>query len=39
MTAYNWLTGNDTQGNRRFPNLTLNITNGLYIEFADPVVE
>lgn len=39
MSAYNWLTGNDTQGNRRFPNLALNITNGLYIEFADPVVE
>ena len=35
ITAYDYLTGTDA----RFPNLTLNITGGVYIDFEDPVVE
>lgn len=38
ITAYDYLTGTDTLGNKRFPNLTLNITGGVYIDFEDPVV-
>ena len=39
ITAYDYLTGTDALGNKRFPNLTLNITGGVYIDFEDPVVE
>lgn len=39
-SAHDYLTGNLPDSNtKRFPNLTLNITGGIYIEFEDPVVE
>ena len=38
--AYNYLTGNLTgTSTKRFPQLTINVTGGLYVDFADPVVE
>lgn len=38
--AYNYLNGNLTgTSTKRFPQLTINVTGGLYVDFADPVVE
>lgn len=37
--AYDYLTGYVTEGVKRFPNLAINVTDGLYINFADPAVE
>ena len=35
--AYDYLTGNLPDSNsKRFPNLTINLTGGAYIDFADP---
>lgn len=40
QTAYDYLTGNLTgTSTKRFPNLSLNITGGIYVDFADPEVE
>ena len=40
QSAYNYLTGNLSDTNtKRFPNLTINLTDGAYIDFADPEVE
>ena len=40
QTAYNYLTGNLTgTSTKRFPELSLNITGGLYIDFEDSLVE
>lgn len=40
QAVYNYLTGNLPNTNtKRFPQLSLNITSGVYIDFEDPVVE
>lgn len=36
--AYEYLTGPAT-GTKRFPNLSINVTDGLYVSFDDPLVE
>jgi hypothetical protein len=36
--VYDYFTGNVTENVRRFPNLSLTVTNGRYINFADPEI-
>lgn len=37
--VYDYLTGNISEGVKRFPNLTINVTNDKYIYFADSAVQ
>ena len=37
--SVSYLLGNKDDGTRRFPNLSINVTEGKYIRFEDPVVE
>ena len=37
--AVNYLLGNGANSQRRFPNLSINVTGGLYISFDDPQTE
>jgi hypothetical protein len=36
--AYDYLTGYVTEGVKRFPDLAINVTDGKYVNFADPEV-